>query len=265
VLLELQGENPFRANAYARAGRAIGQLEENLGDLVTSNRLDEIPGIGETLRDKIITLVTTGRLPFYEELKAKTPPGWLQMLRLPGMGPKKVRALSDQLGIDDLDKLKAACEQGKIAALKGFGAKTQKNILDGLAFLDQIGNRFRLDQALAIADSLVEKLRRIPGVRRIEACGSVRRRKETIKDIDVLISAEDSASIMDAFVHLPGVHKVVGHGDTKRLPCRGRHDECGPPRGQRLPVPIRIELLHRKQGAQCSPAPARNRHGAQAQ
>src|SRR4029077_20061056 len=98
VLLELQGENPFRANAYAKAGRTIAQLETNIAEVVEAGTLDEIPCIGETLRDKIPVLVTTGKLPFYEDLKAKTPVGWLQMLRLPGMGPKKMKALSDQLG-----------------------------------------------------------------------------------------------------------------------------------------------------------------------
>src|SRR5450432_417586 len=138
VLLELQGENPFRANAYARAGRTIEQLEGNIADVVKAGTLADIPGIGETLRDKITTLVTTGHLPFYDDLKAKTPPGLMQMLRLPGMGPKKVKLLHDQLGIDDLPKLKTACDEGKIAELKGFGEKTQKNILEGLAFLDQV-------------------------------------------------------------------------------------------------------------------------------
>jgi DNA polymerase (family 10) len=215
VLLELQGENPFRANAYAKAGRTLAQLETNLEDAVAAGTLDQIPGIGATLRDKITMLVTTGKLPFYDDLKAKTPPGWLQMLRLPGMGPKKVKALSDQLGIDDLVKLKDACEKGAIATLKGFGAKTQKNILEGLAFLDQMGNRVRLDQALLIAESIVAELRKVPGIRRMELCGSVRRRKETIRDIDILVSAKDAAPIMDAFVKLPNVQKVVGHGDTK--------------------------------------------------
>src|SRR5262249_1035862 len=107
TLLELQGENPFRCNAYHNAARAIEQLETNLNDVVAAGRLEEVPGIGETLREKITTLVTTGRLPFYDNLKAKTPPGLLEMLRIQGVGPKKVKALYDQLGIDSLDKLKA--------------------------------------------------------------------------------------------------------------------------------------------------------------
>ncbi len=215
VLLELQGENPFRANSYAKAGRTIAQLETNLADLVKAGTLEEVPGIGETLRDKITTLVTTGKLEFYDNLKAKTPPGLLLLLRLPGMGPKKVKAIHDQLGIDDLAKLKAACDRDEVAKLKGFGAKTQKNILEGLAFLDQMGNRVRLDQALMLAESIVAELRKLPGIHRMELCGSVRRRRETIKDIDILVSADDAAPIMEVFVNLPSVQKVIGHGETK--------------------------------------------------
>ena len=215
ILLELQGENPFRCNAYSRAARTLGQLEGNLADVIAKQQLDQIPGIGETLRDKITELVATGHLPFYEDLKAKTPPGLLTMLRLPGIGPKKVKALYDQLGIDDLDKLKANCETGKVAALKGFGAKTQDKILEGLAFLGQMGDRVRIDQALGIADALVLEMKKHPGIERLEVCGSLRRRRDTVKDIDLLISSENAAPIMAAFVKLPQVQKIIGHGDTK--------------------------------------------------
>lgn len=215
VLLELQGENPFRANAYARAGRTIAQLEQNIKDIVEAGTLAEIPGVGETLRDKITILVTTGKLPFYEDLKAKTPDGLLQILRLPGMGPKKVKLLFDELGIDDLAKLKAGCDNGTVAKLKGFGEKTQKNILEGLVFLDQMGERVRLDQAMAIAEAIVADLKKSPGIQRIELCGSVRRRRETIKDIDILVSSKDAAPIMHAFVNGACVKKVIGHGETK--------------------------------------------------
>ncbi len=179
------------------------------------NELDQVPGIGETLRDKIVELVATGRLPFHEDLKAKTPPGLLTMLRLPGIGPKKVKVLYDQLGIDDLEKLKANCDADKIAALKGFGAKTQAKILEGLAFLGQMGDRVRIDQALAIADGLALEMNKCPGVERLELCGSLRRRRETIKDIDLLISSDKPAPIMAAFVKLPQVQKIIGQGETK--------------------------------------------------
>jgi DNA polymerase (family 10) len=215
TLLELQGENAFRCNAYHNGARAIEQLETNLADVVASGKLGEVPGIGETLREKITTLVTTGRLPFYEDLKKKVPAGLLQMLRIQGMGPKKVKALYEQLHIDDLDKLKAACEDGRVAKLRGFGAKTEQNILAGIEYLQQMGSRVRLDQALPLAQAMVEALRSCPGIRRMEVCGSLRRRKETIKDIDILVSADDPAPVMQRFVTLPEVVQVLGHGDTK--------------------------------------------------
>jgi DNA polymerase (family 10) len=215
TLLVLQGENPFRARAYATAARAVGQLEVNLADVVAAGQLGEIPGIGETLRDKITALVTTGKLPFYEDLKAKTPPGMLQMLRLPGLGPKKIMALRDELGIDSIDKLKAAAESGRIAKLKGFGAKTQANVLQGIAFLDEVGGRVRIDQAQAMADLLVAGVRAAPGIQRLELCGSLRRRKETIGDIDILVSAADAGPIIERFVTMPQVRRIAGQGDTK--------------------------------------------------
>src|SRR5262249_28700033 len=158
TLLEIQGENPFRCNAYHNAARTIEQLETNLAEVVAAGKLADIPGIGTTLQEKITTLVTTGQLPFYEQLRRATPPGLLQMLRLPSMGPKKVKALYDQLGIDDLDKLKKACAAGEVAKLKGFGAKTQQKILEGIDFLDQAGDRVRLDQALPLAQRMLAEL-----------------------------------------------------------------------------------------------------------
>src|SRR5262245_15702805 len=148
TLLEIQGENAFRCRAYHNAARAVEQLEGNLDEVVREGRLAGAPGIGETLREKITTLVTTGKLPFYDELRAKMPAGLMQMMRVQGLGPKKAKALYDQLGIDSLDKLKAACAAGEVAKLRGFGAKTQQNILAGLDFLSQMGERVRIDQAL---------------------------------------------------------------------------------------------------------------------
>jgi DNA polymerase (family 10) len=215
TLLELQGENPFRCNAYHNAARAIQQLEGNISEVIAASRLKEIPGIGETLQEKITTLVTTGHLSFYEDLKKKTPPGLMEMLRLPGVGPKKVKALYDQLGIDDLQKLKKACDEDRVAGLKGFGAKTQNKILEGIGFLGQAGDRVRLDQAEAVALALIDGLRQCPGIIRIEICGSLRRRKEVIRDIDILVSSKKAGPIMNCFVGLPGVSQVVAHGETK--------------------------------------------------
>lgn len=215
MMLELQGENPFRAQAYAKAALAITQLESNLADVVAAGKLRDIPGIGTTLCEKITLLVTTGQLPFYDDLKKKTPPGLFQMLRLPGVGPKKIKMLFDKLGIDSVEKLKTACEGGDVAKLKGFGAKTQQNILEGIAFLDQVGQRVRIDQAQMVAELLAEQVRKVAGVRRLEICGSLRRRRETVADVDLLATAKDPAVVMDAFVHLPQVQRVIGHGETK--------------------------------------------------
>jgi DNA polymerase (family 10) len=216
TLLELQGENAFRTNAYLNGARAIQQMEEDLAEVVRQDRLRDIPGIGDTLRDKITTLVTTGKLPFYENLKAKIPAGLVEMLRIPGLGPKKVKALHEQLGVDTVEKLKVACEAGQVAKLKGFGAKTQDKILEGIRFLGEVGNRVRLDQALALSEALVAGLRDFPGVDQLEVCGSIRRRRETVKDIDVLVSCDgDPEPIMERFVTLPGVVQVTGQGPTK--------------------------------------------------
>jgi DNA polymerase (family 10) len=215
TLLELQGENAFRCQAYFNAARAVGQMEEDLGTVVAEGRLTDVPGIGTTLRDKITQLVTTGSLPFYDNLKEKTPPGLMQMLRIQGLGPKKVKALHDQLGIKDLDQLKAACEAGQVAGLRGFGSKTQEKILEGIEFLKEMGGRVRLDQALPTALALLDGLRGAPGIIRMEVCGSVRRRKETIKDIDILVSSDEPLPIMERFVKLPQVVQTVGQGGTK--------------------------------------------------
>ncbi len=137
------------------------------------------------------------------------------MLRVGGLGPKKVKALYDELGVDDLDKLKAACEDGRVAK-PGFGLpKTQQKVLEGVEFLKKTAGRVRIDQAEAVASVLLDALRDAPGVRRLELCGSLRRRKETVQDIDLLVSADDPGPVMDRLVEMPGVVQVLGRGDTK--------------------------------------------------
>jgi DNA polymerase (family 10) len=215
TLLELKGENSFRCNAYRKGAQAVLQLQGNLDEIVRQDQLRGIRDIGDTLREKITTLVTTGRLPFYDDLKSSIPDGLVMMLRIPSLGPKKVMALHTELGVRNLDDLKKACDEGKVAGLKGFGSKTQQKILEGLQFLGEVGNRLRIDQALPVGLFLLEHIRKLPGVIRADLAGSLRRRRETAKDIDILASSDDPDPIMQAFVSLPAVKQIVAHGETK--------------------------------------------------
>jgi DNA polymerase (family 10) len=223
TLLELKGENAFRANAYHNAARTIQQVPGDLKELVEQGKLGEVRGIGEALVEKIATFVTTGKLPYLEDLRASIPDGLVKMLRIQGLGPKKVKALHDLLKIDTLEKLKAACESGEVAKQKGFGEKTQQRILDGLNHLEKVGGRVRIDLALPLGLALLEQIRAFPGVIRSELCGSVRRRKETVADLDILVSSANPQPIMDAFAKLPAVVQVIGSGPTKTTVLTGLH------------------------------------------
>jgi DNA polymerase (family X) len=215
VLLELKGESSFRTNSYHNAARALHQLDGDFKSLVETGKLGEVRGIGSSILEKILALVQTGEIPQLTKLRSEVPPGLLQILRLPGLGPKKVKALYDQLQIADLDALKAVCDANRVAGLKGFGAKTQTKILEGLRFLGEVGQRVRIDQAYPLGIALLDRLKALPGVVRATLCGSLRRRRESAKDIDILISAANAKPIMDGFVSLPEVLQVTGHGDTK--------------------------------------------------
>ena len=215
TLLELKGENSFRTNAYHNAARLIQSLSGDLAQMVAAGTLGDVRGIGDALQEKITTLVTTGKLPYLEELRASIPAGLVQMLRLPGLGPKKVKALHDTLHIDTVEKLKAACESGEVAKQKGFGAKTQQRILDGIKYLDTVGKRVRIDLALPLGLTLLKEVGAFDGVIRSALCGSIRRRKETVADLDILVSSANAAPIMDAFVKISEVVEVLAQGPTK--------------------------------------------------
>src|SRR5271168_5066110 len=136
TLLELRGENPFRCRAYHAAAQALTNLPDDLSEMIADGRLAEVPGIGDTMHAKIVQLATTGHLPAYDELRRSTPPGLVALLRIPGLGPKKIKSLYDTLKIESLADLRAAGEAGQIASLKGFGAKTEAKILEGIAFVE---------------------------------------------------------------------------------------------------------------------------------
>ena len=215
TLLELMGENPFKIRAYSAGARTLESLTDDLGELIATNKLEEIPGMGEALVDKITTLHRDGVLPFHQKLKASIPPGLLEVIQIPGLGPKKVRALWTQLNIDDLAKLEAACTSGAVAELKGFGEKTQVKILEGIKNRVAYGKRHRWYEAAEVAEPILAGLRALPQTQRAESAGSLRRSRETVGDLDFLVASSDPATIMAWFVAYPGVKEVTAQGETK--------------------------------------------------
>ena len=215
TLLELKGENPFKTRAYQNGARTLEGLSEPLEKIVAEGRLAGMPGIGEALREKITTLVTTGRLPYYEELKASLPPGLIAMLEIQGVGPKKVKKLYDELGVDSIEALEAACKAGTVAALDGFGEKSQTKILEAIVFKRQFASRHRLIDALEAAEPILEALRGHPDVTRCSTAGSLRRWKEVIGDVDFVVSSRNPAAVIGFFVELPGIATVLARGETK--------------------------------------------------
>ena len=215
VLLELKGENPFKTRAYGNGARALEALGEPLEKLVAEKRLGEIKGIGEALEQKITELVETGRLKYYEDLKASIPPGLVEMLGISGLGPKKIQALNKQLGVDSIEKLEAACRAGKVADLDGFGEKTQTNLLEAIALKRTYASKHLLSDALRVAGPLLDSLREHPAVIRCSTAGSLRRSKEVIGDVDLLASSKKPAQVIEFFASQPGIVKVQAKGETK--------------------------------------------------
>jgi len=215
TLLEVRGENSFRCRAYHNAAQALRELPSDLSEMITSGQLADVQGIGQTMLNKVVQLATTGHLPAYDELRQSTPPGLVALLRVPGLGPKKIKLLHDELKIESLADLRAAGEAGKIAVLKGFGAKTEVKILEGITFIEKVGDRILLSKAQRLVAPVLKAVRTHPGVIRAEVCGSLRRWKETIGDLDILFSANDPVPVLAHFVSLPDVAQVLAHGPTK--------------------------------------------------
>jgi DNA polymerase (family 10) len=213
VLLELKGENPFKARAYSTAARTVRSLEEEVESLAKAGRLKGIPGIGDSIRDKVTELVTKGKLQYLEDLRSTFPKGLMALLEVEGLGPKKVKLLWDELKVQTVEDLKKACTEGRIATLKGFGEKTQTKILESIDKLSKTRGRFLLVDAREQALALVEKLRKLPEAIRVELAGSTRRGRETVKDVDILVASEKPQAIMDAAAKL--AKEVIAHGPTK--------------------------------------------------
>ncbi|CAF0698966.1 helix-hairpin-helix domain-containing protein [Candidatus Methylacidithermus pantelleriae] len=213
--LELKGENPFKVRAYRNAAKAVEGLAEDVTKLVAEGRLAQVPGIGEGIASKIAELVTTGHLPYYEELKREFPETLLHILELPGVGPKRAKALYEQLGIADIDSLEKACREKRVRGLPGFGEKTEATILQAIEEHRRFQAYHRYGELIELAEKLVEALRSCPEVIRVSLAGSFRRGKEVVHDLDVLASSRSPRKVMDFFVQLPGVSRVLSHGETK--------------------------------------------------
>src|SRR5881409_1616006 len=222
-MLDILGEDTFRILSYQRAARQLESLTENVEDLVREGRVDQIPGIGRALAEKIVEYVTTGRIGYYDELRAKFPPGVLDLLKVRGLGPKKVKILWQQLGITDLDTLKTA----------------EENILRAIELVKEGEARTFLVDAARIVDAITQGMKATKTVERIEAAGSFRRMRETVGDVDILAVAKNRAAAGAAFERLPGVVEVLASGETKVVVRLEYHDY----EGSRRTIQVDLRIL----------------------
>ena len=220
TLLELKGENPFKVRAYQAGAWAVEALEEDLGGVIAEGRLSDIKGIGAALTQKITELHETGRLRFYDELRASVAPGLIELLEIPGLGAKKIIALNKGLGVDGVAALARACADGLVAALPGFGERTQEKLVEGIRNREAYARRHLWWDAQAVAEPIVAGLRGVRGVRRAEAAGSLRRGLETVGDLDFLVAVDAgdegaAGRVVEWFTSRAGVSEVTARGGTK--------------------------------------------------
>lgn len=223
-LLEIEGSNPFRIRAYRNAARTLRDLPRDISAMLAQGEdLTELPGIGEDLAAKIKEVVATGTAAMLEEHRKKVPATLTELLKIPGIGPKRVAALYRDLGIRTLDQLEKAAQAGRVRALPGFGEKTERHILDRLQARTGELKRFQLAIATQYAEAVIAYLKESPGVKQVVAAGSYRRAKETIGDLDILVTAAPGSPVMERFVSYPEVEEVLAQGATKsslRLACK---------------------------------------------
>ena len=215
AMMEIEGENPFKVRAYERASLIVSSLSEDLTAIRQRGELQKIPGIGSGIASKIEQILDSGTCDLYEELKGKIPTSVLQMLRIPEVGPKTAALLHKQLGIQSVEALEEAARSGKLRAVKGFGEKTEQNILKGIARLREHASRFPLAIAHPHALGIVKALKDSCPIDQIEVAGSLRRMRETVGDIDILVTSSQPQAVMDCFTALPVVAEVAAKGDTK--------------------------------------------------
>jgi len=214
-ILEIKGENRFRIRAYERASQNIESLPDDVEVLIKEDKLKEVDGIGKDLEEKIREIVSTGKLKYLEELKKDIPEGLIEMLNVPGIGPKTAKLLYEKLDIQDIVMLERMAAAGKIRELEGMGEKTEENILAGIGLFKKGRERLDLKIATDVAEGFINELRKLKEAVRISPAGSLRRKKETIRDIDILISSEKPQKIMDAFTALSDVKNIIAKGPAK--------------------------------------------------
>jgi DNA polymerase (family 10) len=216
-LLEIQGENPFRVRAYRNAARTIRDLSEPLSQILSDSerKLYDLPGIGKDLAGKIQTILENGDFPLCQELRAQVPAGLRELIGVPGMGPKRALILYKELQITSLDKLRQAAKRHRLRELKGFGAKTEENVLKALEHMPEAGKRVYLAEAKVFADAVVRHLKKARGIGQLEVGGSFRRRCETVGDLDLLATCADAKPIMDSLASYEAVAEVLARGPTK--------------------------------------------------
>lgn len=214
-MLEILGENKFKCLAYAHAARALSGAPQSVADLIESGRLGQLKGIGSALEEKITTLHRTGSLPYYEELAAQVPAGVVEMLAIPGFGPKKARAVWQELGASSVGELEYACRENRLLHLPGFGEKTQEKVLAGIAFLRKHAGRVLYPVAEEAAEEMLPAIEGHSACLRVALAGSLRRRRETVKDVDIVAASDTPAELLAYVAKLPAVHEVLGQGETK--------------------------------------------------
>lgn len=214
MLLEIKGENPFKSRAYYNAAKALSGIT-NLEELVKEKRLREIKGIGEALSQKIEEYSKTGTMAYYEELTQVVPESLLELMQIPNLGPKKIKVLYDELEITNIGELEYACKENRLIHLTGFGEKTQEKVLKGIEFFKRHKGEFLFGDVYQEAERIRQRLSTIVDPIWAEVCGSIRRRKEVVRDMDILVAAENHEKITSFFVSMPEVDQVLVTGETK--------------------------------------------------
>lgn len=226
LLLEIKGENPFKTRAYSNGAETVRNFQGEIVAMAAANNLDGIKGIGKALQEKLHELASTGKLEFHQKLRAEFPEGLFELFGIQGLGPKKVRALYEQLGVDSVNALKNACEDGSAASLPGFGKKSIDKLLESIALKERFADLFLLGEVAPIAETMLETLRQHPDTLRAGIAGSYRRSKEVLHDLDFLVATAHPARLTEFFSKLPEVHSVIAQGDTKASVRLGNGLQC---------------------------------------